>query len=157
MMLRSDKNETLPSARGLRFGIAAAQYNSDLADALVANCVDLLVRAEADTRHIKVLRVPGSFEISAAAAKLAKSQRYHCIIGLGVLLQGQTKHADFIGAAVAYGLTKIAIEMDVPTVFGIVTADTLKQAQVRCIGRQYNRGREAALTAIQMARHWRDL
>jgi 6,7-dimethyl-8-ribityllumazine synthase len=101
--------------------------------------------------------VPGSFEVSVATAKLAKSGRYDCVIGLGVLVQGETSHAQHVAGAVAHGLTQIAIETGVPTVFGIVTANNLRQARVRCLGKQYNRGREAALTAIQMARTWKSL
>jgi len=143
------------SARGLRFGIAAARYNEELADALVENCRTTLTAAGA--REVIVARVPGSFEVSAAAARLAKSGQCDCVIGLGVLLQGETRHAQHIGDAVAHGLTEIAIRTGVPTVFGIVTAATLRQARVRCVGRKHNRGREAAQTAIEMARLWKTL
>jgi 6,7-dimethyl-8-ribityllumazine synthase len=154
-MLRARKAERHLSASGLRFGIAAARYNVDLADALLANCLDTLAKAGADTRDITVLKVPGSFEVTAAATKLARSGKCDCVIGLGVLLQGETRHAQHIGDAVAHGLTNISILLGIPTVFGIVTADTVKQAQVRCIGKKHNRGREAALTAIEMARVWK--
>ena len=156
-MLRAKKTERRLSATGLRFGVAAARYNTDLADALLANCVDTLAKAGADTHDIKVLRVPGSFEVTAAAARLAKSGKCDCVIGLGILLEGETRHAQHIGNAVAHGLTNIAIHTGVPTVFGIVTADNLKQARVRCLGKKHNRGREAALTAIEMARLWKNL
>jgi 6,7-dimethyl-8-ribityllumazine synthase len=138
----------------LRFGIAAATYNPEFADALVGNCLDALAKAGGET---KVIRVPGSFEVTAAAAKLAKSGRCDCVIGLGVLVQGETSHAQHIAGAVAHGLTHVAIETGVPTVFGIVTANNLRQARVRCVGKQYNRGREAAHTAITMARLWKNL
>ena len=77
------------------------------------------------------------------------------MIGLGVLLQGETRHAQHIGDAVAHGLTNISILLGVPTIFGIVTAETVKQARVRCVGKKHNRGREAAWTAIEMARVWK--
>ena len=156
-MLRTQKKPQRLDARGLRFGIAAASYNGELADALVANCLDSLAKAGAELRGCRVVRVPGSFEVSAAAAKLARSGKYDCVIGLGIILQGETSHAHFIAAAVAHGLTDIAIQTGVPTVFGIVTANSLKQARVRCLGKQYNRGREAAQTAMQMARLWKTL
>jgi 6,7-dimethyl-8-ribityllumazine synthase len=135
----------------------AARYNVDLADALLANCLDTLAKAGADMRDIKVVRVPGTFEVPAAAAKLAKGRRCDCVIGLGLLLQGETSHAQHIGNAVAHGLINIAIQTGVPTVFGIVTANTFRQAQVRCVGKLHNRGREAAQTAIQMGRLWKGL
>jgi 6,7-dimethyl-8-ribityllumazine synthase len=156
-MLRARNIERHLSASGLRFGIAAARYNADLADALLANCLDTLAKAGADTRDINVLKVPGSFEVTAAAAKLARSGKCDCVIGLGVLLQGETRHAQHIGDAVAHGLTNISILMGVPTIFGIVTAGSVKQARVRCVGKKHNRGREAALTAIEMARVWKSL
>jgi 6,7-dimethyl-8-ribityllumazine synthase len=156
-MLRAQKTFQPASAHGLRFGIAAARYNAELADALLANCQDTLAKAGADPRDIRVVRVPGSFEVSAAAAKLARSGTCDCVIGLGILLQGETSHAQHIGDAVAHGLTNVAIQTGVPTVFGIVTANNLKQARVRCLSKRYNRGREAAQTAIEMARLWKKL
>ena len=155
-MLRAKKSQTKTSAAGLRFGIAAARYNSDLADALVEHCMDALTAAGARKRDIKVLRVPGCFEISAAAARLAKSGKFDCVIGLGVILKGETSHAQHIAGAVAYGLTRIAIDAGVPTVFGIVTANNLHQARVRCLGYKHNRGREAAQAAIEMAALWKN-
>ena len=157
-MLRARTTKAPPlSAVGLRFGIVAARYNDDMADALLSNCLDTLAKAGTDPRDIRVVRVPGSFEVSAPAAKLAKLGKVDCVIGLGIVLQGETSHAHHIANAVAYGLTAIAIETGVPTVFGIVTANNLKQARVRCLGKHHNRGREAALTAIEMARLWKKL
>ena len=156
-MLRTQKKPQRLDARGLRFGIVAARYNGELADALVANCLDTLAKAGADLSESRVVRVPGSFEISTAAARLAESGKYDCIIGLGVILQGETSHAHYIADAVAHGLTNIGIQTGVPVVFGIVSANSLKQARVRCLGKQHNRGREAAQTAIEVARLWKDL
>jgi 6,7-dimethyl-8-ribityllumazine synthase len=151
-MLRAQRPTNKGNATGLRIGIAAAQYNTALADGLVDNCVAALRAAGVRERDITVLRVPGAFEVSVAAAKLARSRRCDCVIGLGVLVQGETSHAQHIAGAVAHGLTDIAIVTGIPTVFGIVTANNLKQAHVRCMGRQHNRGREAAETALAMAR-----
>ena len=155
-MLTKRSPRTL-SATGLRFGIVAARYNDELADALLSNCLDTLAKAGADPRDIRVVRVPGSFEVTAAAAKLAKAGKVDCVIGLGILLKGETSHAQHIGDAVAHGLTDIAVQAGVPTIFGVVTANNLKQARVRCLGKTYNRGREAALAAIEMARLWKKL
>jgi len=113
-----------------------------------------LTIASAGGKTVSV-RVPGTFEVTAAAAQMAKSGRYDCIVALGVVLQGETSHAHHICDAVANGLTTISIMTGVPTIFGIVTANTLRQAQVRCRSNNYNRGREAAHTAIEMARLWK--
>jgi 6,7-dimethyl-8-ribityllumazine synthase len=151
-MSRTKKQQSDAPAAGLRFAIAAARYNGELAEALLSNCLDTLAKAGAAPRDIHVVRVPGSFEVTAAAARLAKSGRYDCVIGLGVLLQGETRHARHIGDAVAQGLTEVAIQTGVPTIFGIVTANNLQQARARCLGKHDNRGREAARAAIEMAR-----
>jgi len=157
MMLRAKKHESRFSAAGLRFGVVSARYNAELADALLSNCLDTLAKAGADTRDIRVVRVPGSFEVAAAAAKLAKGGKYDCVIGLGILLQGETRHAQYVAEAVAHGLTDIAIQTGVPTIFGIVAANNPRQARVRCVGKQHNRGREAALAGIEMARLWKSI
>ena len=156
-MLRAQKSKVELNAAGLRFGIAAARYNPELADSLVNVCLATLEKAGADLRRSRVIRVPGSFEVTAAAARLAQSGRYECVIGLGVLLQGATSHAEHIAGAVAHGLTTVAITTGVPTIFGIVTANNLRQARERCLDGAYNRGREAARTAIEMARTWTNL
>ncbi len=155
MLKKHGKSKAAGSAKGLRFGVVSARYNEELADSLLNHCVATLRAAGVRETDIRVLRVPGSFEVSAGAARLARRGRCDCVIGLGVLLEGQTRHAEVIAHAVADGLTQVAIEWDVPTVFGIVTANTLRQAQVRCLGTDYNRGREAALTALEMARLWK--
>ena len=85
-MLRKSKTEQAASAAGLRFGIVAARYNPEFSDAMAAACLDTLAKAGADVRQTRVVRVPGSFEVTAAAAKLAKSGRYDCVIGLGILI-----------------------------------------------------------------------
>ncbi len=135
----------------MRFGLAAACYNEALADGLVTHCLDHLVARGASRRQIRVLRVPGTFEVTAAAVRLARSGRCDCVIGLGVLLEGKTRHAALIGSAVAHGLTQISVATGMPTIFGVVTAHTEAQARVRCLGKKYNRGREAAEAAIAMA------
>lgn len=151
------RSAKLLSATGLRFGVVSARYNPELADALLDHCRTALLAAGASPRRVVVVRVPGSFEVTAAAARLAKSGQCDCVVALGVLLQGETRHAQHIGDAVANGLTQISILTGVPTVFGIVTAANLRQARVRCASRQHNRGREAAQTAIEMARLWKTL
>ena len=100
VMLRTRKLIQRLDARGLRFGIVAASYNGELADALVANCLDTLAKAGAELSECRLVRVPGSFEVSAAAAKLARSGKYDCVIGLGIILQGETSHAHHIADAV---------------------------------------------------------
>jgi 6,7-dimethyl-8-ribityllumazine synthase len=151
-MLRAKNKATNLTGRGLRFGVVAARYNEELADSLLRNCVETLTAAGVAEKSIRVVRVPGSFEVTAASVRLAQAGRYDCIIGLGIILQGQTSHAHHIADAVAHGLTEISVLSGIPTVLGIVTANNLSQARARCLDGKYNRGREAALTALEMAR-----
>jgi 6,7-dimethyl-8-ribityllumazine synthase len=152
-MRRNVPQAKLENATGMRFGIAASRFNADLTEPLLQQCLETLAAAGVRSRDIRVLRVPGTFEVSVAAARLAKSGKYDCVIGLGVVLQGETSHAHHIADAVAHGLTEIAIATGVPTLYGIVTANTLQQARVRCRGK-LNRGAEAARAAIEMALLW---
>jgi 6,7-dimethyl-8-ribityllumazine synthase len=152
MWRRTPHSAVAGSAAGLRFAIVAAGYNPELAEALLEHCRTTLTEAGADWRRCRIVRVPGSFEIPVAAGRLARSRRYDCVIALGVVIQGQTSHADHIAGAVAQGLTAISIATGVPTVFGVVTARNRRQAVARCCAAGYNRGREAAQTGIAMAR-----
>ena len=103
-------------------------------------------------RKIRVVRVPGAFEIPAVAAKLAASGRYSAIICLGVIFQGETSHAQHIGWGVTHALAQIQVQHKVPVIHGVFVFEKVKHAKVRCLGAKHNRGTEAAHTALDMAR-----
>jgi 6,7-dimethyl-8-ribityllumazine synthase len=155
-MLRASPKKIGLNASGFRFAIVASRYNERFSDALLAAAQDTLAKSGAEPHDIRVVRVPGSFEITAAAAKLAASLKFDVVIALGVIMQGETEHAHFIAQSVAHGLTTISIQTGVPTVFGIVTVKNKQQAAARCLGKS-SRGVEAAQTAIEMAHLFREL
>jgi 6,7-dimethyl-8-ribityllumazine synthase len=129
-------------------GIAAARFNEELVDALLARVTAGLRAAGVKERKIALVRVPGSHEVPWAAAELARS-RCDCVIGLGVLIGGDTSH-EMVGQSVSHALQRVALETRVPVINGVIVADTRAQAEARCRG-QIDRGAEFAAAALAMA------
>ncbi len=138
------------SAEGKKFGLIVSRFNNFITDKLVEGALDGLIRHGAKDDDITIVRVPGSFEIPSAARKLAASGKYDAVIGIGAMIRGATSHYDHIAAEVTKGLAQIAMEGNVPVIYGIVTADTLEQAIERAGTKAGNRGFDAALSAIEM-------
>jgi len=156
-MLRAKQTQPVFSAEGLRFAIVASRYNQRYADELVARADRALRTAGAKRRDVTVIRVPGAFEVPVVVSKLAASGDYDAIIALGVIIRGETAHADLIGHAVTDALTQIALRDGVPVVHEVLLLENEQQAHVRCLQPKHNRGTEAALTAIEMAHLMRTL
>ena len=131
------------------FAIVASRYNEVYVDAMLHAAREELLAAKA---HIRIVRVPGAFEIPAVASKLAASGRYSAVICLGVIFQGETSHAQHIGWGVTHALAQIQVQHKVPVIHGVFVFEKVKHAKVRCLGAKHNRGTEAAQTALQMAR-----
>lgn len=142
------------AARGEHFAIVASHYNAEYVDAMLHAAREELVAAGA---HVRVVRVPGAFEIPMAAARLAHSRRYAAVICLGVIFQGQTSHAQHIGWGVTHALAQIQIQHRLPVIHGVFVFEKTRHARVRCLGKKHNRGTEAAHTALEMARVMRSL
>lgn len=138
-------------ARGLRFAVVVARFNAFITERLLAGAQDALHRLGADAKNITVVRVPGSFEIPAAARDLAKSRRYDAIVCLGCLIRGETDHYEVIANEVTRGIGQSAQETGVPHAFGVLTCDTLEQAIDRAGLKAGNKGYDAALAAVEMA------
>ncbi len=138
-------------ATGKRFGIVVARFNAFITDRLLAGAVDALHRAGAKKEDVEIVRVPGSFEIPAAARMLALTARVDAIVCLGCLLRGETAHYDVIANEVTRGIGQSAQETGVPHALGVLTCDTLEQAIDRAGLKSGNKGFEAALSAIEMA------
>ena len=138
-------------AKGKKFGIVVSRFNSFLTQKLLDGAVDTLKRHGAGENDIEVAWVPGSFEIPYAAKKMAKDKKFNAVICLGVVIRGGTPHFEYIANEVAKGIANISLETGVPTIFGIITSDTLEQAIERSGTKQGNRGESAALSAIEMA------
>lgn len=143
--------DNLPNAEPFRFGIVVADWNKEITHALLAGAQDALFNAGTNADHITVMHVPGSFELTAGATLLLQNKNFDAIICLGCVIQGETRHFDFICQAVAHGLTDLSIQYVKPVIFGVLTTDTLQQAQERAGGKYGNKGFEAGITAVQMA------
>jgi 6,7-dimethyl-8-ribityllumazine synthase len=141
---------TSNDARGLKFAIVVARFNSKITDKLLEGARTALERASAD--RFEVFFVPGSFELPLAAKMLALKQDYDAIIALGAVIRGETPHFDYVAGEAARGLQHVALEFGLPVAFGVLTTNTQEQAEARAGGSAGNKGYDAAMTAIEMAR-----
>ena len=140
----------IPSAKSMRFGIVVANWNSKITSNLLDGSKETLLECGASVSNISVIEVPGSFEL-VFGAKLMSKQKVDAIICLGSVIQGKTKHFDFVCNAVSSGIKDLNIALNVPVIFGVLTDNTLQQAKDRSGGKHGNKGVEAAITAIKMA------
>jgi len=137
-------------AKGKKFGIIASRFNDFITKELVSGCLDTLVRHGAVDNDISVAWAPGAFEIPTVAWRMAKSKSYDAIICLGTVIRGATPHFEYIASEVAKGVAKVSFDSGLPVIFGIITADTIEQAIERAGTKDGNKGRDAALSAIEM-------
>lgn len=138
-------------AKGLKFAVVVSRFNDFITSRLLEGCKDCLQRHEASDNDIDIVRVPGSFEIPYAAARLATLKKYDAVICLGAIIRGDTPHYDYIAAEVAKGIATAGLSAGIPVVFGVLTTDTLEQAIDRAGAKAGNKGAEAALSAIETA------
>lgn len=134
-----------------RFAVVASRFNSLVVDALIAGAIEAFRRQGVADDRVDVVRVPGSFELAPAARRLAASGGYAAIVCLGAVIRGDTDHYDHVASAAASGIAAAAAEAAVPIIFGVLTCDTLEQAQNRAGGKAGNKGADAALAALEMA------
>ncbi|HMN01372.1 MULTISPECIES: 6,7-dimethyl-8-ribityllumazine synthase [Geobacter] len=144
-------------ATGLRFGIIVSRFNSFIGERLLEGAVDALVRHGGDDGDIDVVRVPGAFEIPLTAQKLVQKGNYDAVICLGAVIRGSTPHFDYVAAEVSKGVAHVSLATGVPVVFGVLTTDTIEQAIERAGTKAGNKGFDAAVTAIETARLYREL
>ncbi len=155
---------TKASAKGLRFAIVASRYNARYVDSMVLAASEFLARAKA--AKVDVIRVPGAFEIPVVVGRLASHgfggekegegedgvTGYHALICLGLIIRGETSHADHIGLSVTQALAEAQLYSGVPVIHEVLVVANEEQAEARCVDPRHNRGAEAASTAIDMAR-----
>jgi len=137
-------------AKGRRFAIVASRFNDAVTSRLISGAVDALLRHGVLEKDIRIVRVPGSFEIPVAARKLAGGGRFGAVICLGTLVRGETPHFDHLATEAARGAGQVALETGVPVIFGVLTTDTLEQAIDRAGGKAGNKGWDSAVAAIEM-------
>lgn len=141
----------IPSATPYKFAIVVAEWNIEITGALHNGAHASLLTHGADDKNITTYWVPGSFELTSAADMVLKTGKVDAVICLGCVIQGETRHFDFICDAVANGLSNVAIKYSKPVIFGVLTTDNQQQAIDRAGGKHGNKGEEAAVTAIKMA------
>jgi 6,7-dimethyl-8-ribityllumazine synthase len=150
MSLASPESRVIDGA-AFRIGIAAARFNEALVDALLERVLTGLRSAKVREANISVVRVPGSHEVPWAAGALANGGgKLDCVIGLGVLIAGDTNHHEMVGESVSHALQRVAIGTGIPVINGVMVVNSLAQAKARCVGR-INRGGEFAAAALEMA------
>ena len=133
-----------------RIDIIVAEWNCKITEALYQEAFATLIQNGAQKKNITRVNVPGSYELSLAAQWSAQQEDVAAIIGLGCVIQGETRHFEFICQAVAQGLTQVALQYNKPVIFGVLTTDTWEQAEKRADSNLSNKGKEAALAAIKM-------
>ena len=140
----------IPSAKGLKFGIVVSKWNSKITDKLLDGCVDLLKTKDANDENIKILHVPGSFELVYGCNSLI-DKGYDAIIAIGSVIRGETKHFDFICNATSNGIKDLNLLGKCPIIFCVLTDENIQQSIDRSGGKFGNKGVEAAIAAIEMA------
>jgi 6,7-dimethyl-8-ribityllumazine synthase len=140
----------IPSAKGLKFGIVVSKWNSQITDKLLDGCIDLLKTKDATDENIKILHVPGSFELVYGCNSLI-DKGYDAIIAIGSVIRGETKHFDFICNATSNGIKDLNLLGKCPIIFCVLTDENIQQSIDRSGGKFGNKGVEAAIAAIEMA------
>lgn len=140
----------VPNGEGMRIGIVVAEWNTPITGALFDGAVKTLVQNGVKKDNILITTVPGSFELTLGSQFLCEDKSIDAVIALGCVIQGETRHFDFICDAVAHGITNVSLKYNKPVIFGVLTPNTMLQAQERAGGKHGNKGDEAAVTALKM-------
>ena len=138
-------------ADGLKVAIVASRFNDFIVSKLVEGAKDCFIRHGGDQADMATTWVPGAFEIPLMAKKLAESKKFDAVICLGAVIRGSTAHFDFVAGEAAKGISRVNLDTGIPTIFGVITTDTIEQAIERAGTKAGNKGWEAALSAIEMS------
>ncbi len=142
---------TIPDGSSMNIGIVVSEWNEEITAALLTGAKETLKKNGVPESQIHVMLVPGSFELTFGARVMAEKHALNAVICLGCVIQGETRHFDYICQGVTHGITELNLEYTIPFIFGVLTTDTLRQAQDRAGGKHGNKGDEAAITALKMA------
>ncbi|MDY5795904.1 MAG: 6,7-dimethyl-8-ribityllumazine synthase [Fusobacterium gastrosuis] len=138
------------TGKGIKVGIVAGRFNEFITSKLIGGAEDILRRHEVADEDISLIWVPGAFEIPLAAKKLAQSKKYDAIITLGAVIKGSTPHFDYVCAEVSKGVAHVALDSEIPVIFGVLTTNSIEEAIERAGTKAGNKGADAAMTAIEM-------
>lgn len=138
------------NAQNHKYAIIVSRFNSFITDKLFEGAMDCILRHDGSADNIDIIRVPGSFEIPLTALRAAQTKKYDAVICLGAVIRGKTAHFDYVAGEAAKGIGQVGLQTGVPTVFGVLTCDTLEEAIERAGSKSGNKGWDAAMTAIEM-------
>lgn len=145
------------SAKNMRVGIVAGRFNDFIVSHLIAAAIDTLVRHGASEKDIDVANVPGAVEIPLAVQRMGQTGKYDAIIALGAVIRGGTPHFDFVAGECSKGISQLALQLNMPVSFGVLTVDTIEQAIERAGTKAGNKGAEAAMGTIEMVNVLRNI
>ncbi|MFE3870928.1 MULTISPECIES: 6,7-dimethyl-8-ribityllumazine synthase [Flavobacterium] len=145
-----DKN-SIPNAKNFRFGIVVSEWNDSITEGLYKGAIEALLENQVPAQHIIRWNVPGSFELIYGSKKMLQTQNVDAVIAIGCVIQGQTKHFDFVCEGVTQGIKDLNVQTDIPVIFCVLTDNTMQQSIDRSGGIHGNKGTEAAIAAIKMA------
>ena len=137
--------------KGKKFAVVISRFNEFITSHLLGGAQDCFDRHGVSADDVDVVWVPGSFEIPITALRLARSGKYDAVVCLGAVIRGQTPHFEYVASEVAKGVAQVSLTTGVPTLFGVITADTIEQAIERAGTKAGNKGADAAASAIEMA------
>lgn len=138
------------SGKGKKIAILVSRFNDFISNQLLGGCLDTLKKGGVEDKDITVVWTPGSFEIPQVLSKL-DTKGFDAVVTLGAVIRGDTPHFDYIASELTKGIANISIERKIPVIFGVITSDTLEQAIERAGTKQGNKGRDAALAALEMS------
>lgn len=141
---------SVPDASSMRVGIVASEWNQNITEKLLEGACNTLERHGVKQENLSIERVPGSFELTFGAKKMAENKKTDAVIVIGCVIRGDTPHFDYVCSAVTQGVTELNLKHDIPFIFGMLTTENMQQAEDRAGGRYGNKGDEAAVTAIKM-------
>ena len=149
--LSSYNKDEVPSGEKCSIGIVISDWNDEITNNLLNGAVETLLEHATDEKDILIEHVPGAYELPFGAKALIDRKKFDAIICLGCIIQGETRHFDFIADAVANGIMKVSLDEEIPVIFGVLTTNNIEQARERSGGRLGTKGVEAAITALKMA------
>ena len=138
------------SGKGRKIAVIVSNFNKVISRELLAGCIETLKKCKVEDKDIAVFWVPGAYEMPLVSSKIATSKKYDAIVCLGAVIRGETPHFEFIATSATRGLSQVALTTGIPVMFGLITAETQEQAMERAGLKQGNRGKDVALSALEL-------